>query len=53
MPASLATLGGVLFSPGTLGVVLLAASHETDEARSQLQRLLTDAVHHASAGHRG
>ena len=53
MPASLATLGGVLPSPGTLGVVLLAASHETDEARSQLQRLLTDAVHHASAGHRG
>ncbi len=53
MPASLATLGGVLPSPGTLGVVLLAASHETDEARCQLQRLLTDAVHHASAGHRG
>ncbi|WP_236749339.1 LysR substrate-binding domain-containing protein, partial [Aeromonas caviae] len=49
MPASLATLGGVLPSPGTLGVVLLTACHETDEARSQLQRLLTDAVHHASA----
>ncbi|MGL6335515.1 LysR substrate-binding domain-containing protein [Aeromonas jandaei] len=53
MPASLATLGGVLPSPGTLGVVLLGASHEADEAERLLQRLLTNAVHQASPMHRG
>ncbi|MBM0418585.1 LysR substrate-binding domain-containing protein [Aeromonas veronii] len=47
MPASLATLGGVLPSPGTLGVVLLGASHEAGEAERLLQRLLTNAVHQA------
>lgn len=52
MPASLATLGGVLPSPGTLGVVLLGASHEADEAERLLQRLLTNAVHQASPMHR-
>lgn len=53
MPASLATLGGVLPSPGTLGVVLLGASHEAGEAERLLQRLLTNAVHQASPMHRG
>ncbi|MNK78856.1 HTH-type transcriptional regulator CysL [compost metagenome] len=49
MPASLVTLGSVLPSPGTLGIALLRAGNEPNEAEHQLQSLLTDAVHQASA----
>ncbi|WP_429080064.1 LysR substrate-binding domain-containing protein [Aeromonas bivalvium] len=49
MPASLVTLGGVLPSVGTLGVALLSANHPSSEAERQLQALLADAVHRASA----
>lgn len=49
MPTSLVTLGSVLPSPGTLGIALLRAGNEPNEAEHQLQSLLTDAVHQASA----
>ncbi len=42
-------LTDVLPSPGTLGIALLRAGNEPNEAEHQLQTLLTDAVHQASA----
>ena len=49
MPATLSPLTDVLPSPGTLGIALLRAGNEPNEAEHQLQALLTDAVHQASA----
>jgi len=53
MPASLAILTGELPSVGTLGIALLSGNHQSGEAERQLQTLLTDAVHRASAMHKG